>query len=179
VALMNLLDPEIFPYDRLNGSTLPPPDTALKGSTPVVSSPTYGNAIVEFVREHAVDRFENQPVAFGKTFFSLNQENPLINLEIWGAPISRPRRDPRNDNFVYQRFQRGIMHFDATTGRTEGLLLADYLKAILRGRDIPADLAAAARPSRFHAQYCPGQPRWLCRPAQLTATDLTFAFEPG
>ena len=28
-------------------------------------------------------------------------------------------------------------------------------------------------------QYCPGNPHWLCRPGYLSATDLTFAFEPG
>src|SRR5207302_5189277 len=68
-------------------------------------------------------------VNFGRTFFGAAlSDNPLIALEVWGAPISLPRRDPTNGNFIYQRFQRGIMHFDATTGRTQALLLADYLK---------------------------------------------------
>jgi hypothetical protein len=71
------------------------------------------------------------------------------------------------------------MHFDATTGRTQGLLLADYLKAILRGRDLPMDLAQAARGSKYFSQYCATSVRWQCRPADLPATDLTFAFEPG
>jgi hypothetical protein len=71
------------------------------------------------------------------------------------------------------------MHFDANTGRTQGLLLADYLKAILRGRDLPADLAQAARTSKYFNQYCPTAPRWVCRPAELQASDLTFAFESG
>ena len=31
---------------------------------------------------------------------------PLLNLELWGAPTSEPARDPKNNNFVYQRFQR-------------------------------------------------------------------------
>jgi hypothetical protein len=103
----------------------------------------------------------------------------LISLEVWGAPISKPRRDPSNTNFVYQRFQRGVMHFDATTGKTQALLLADYLKNILRGRDLPDDLAMAARSSKYFAQYCPTAERWVCRPSELPATDLTFAFEPG
>ena len=64
-------------------------------------------------------------------------------------------------------------------GRTQGLLLADYLKAILRGRDLPADLAQAARSSKYYNQYCPTSARWLCRPADLQASDLTFAFEAG
>jgi hypothetical protein len=185
VTLMNLLDPDVFPYDRINGSTLPAPDAGIKAETPGVSSPSYAPDIVDFVRATSPDSFEGLAVAFSKTFFGLitaaiaGSDNPLFNLEVWGAPISRPRRDPGNSNFVYQRFQRGVMHFDAVTGRTQGLLLADYLKAILRGRDLPMDLAQAARNSKYFNQYCAGNTRWVCRPADLPATDLTFAFEPG
>jgi hypothetical protein len=177
VALMNLLDPDIFPYDHVNGSQLPPADPALKAETPTVGSPGYAAAIVDFIRSQAPDTFDSLAVAFGQTFFG--SANPLISLEVWGAPISQPRRDPSNTNFVYQRFQRGVMHFDATTGRTQPLLLADYLKGILRGRDLPDDLAAAARGSKYFAQYCPTAEHWLCRSGDLPATDLTFAFEPG
>jgi hypothetical protein len=177
VSLMNLLDPDVFPYERVNGSVLPPADPALKAETPSVGSPGYASAIVDFVRSNAPDAYDGQAVAFGRTFFGF--DNPLIDLELWGAPISSPRRDPSNANFVYQRFQRGVMHFDATTGRTQALLLADYLKAVMRARDVPADLAQAARGSKYFGQYCPTAPRWVCRPADLPATDLTFAFEPG
>jgi hypothetical protein len=62
-------------------------------------------------------------------------------LIIWGALISQPALDPANGNFIYQRFQRGIMHFTAGTG-TESILLADYLKAILMNHSVPSDLAA-------------------------------------
>jgi hypothetical protein len=71
------------------------------------------------------------------------------------------------------------MHFDQATGRTQGLLLADYLKAILRDREVPSDLRAQARNSRFFAQYCPTAARAVCRPNDLPATDLTYAFEQG
>ena len=127
------------------------------------------------------DSFDGLAVAFGRSFFRLGAgaDNPLISLEVWGAPISPPRRDPSNSNFVYQRFQRGVMHFDAASGRTQGLLLADYLKAILRGRDLPVDLAQSAHNSKYFAQYCPGWTHWLCRPSDLPATDLTFAFDQG
>jgi len=177
VGLMNLLDPDIFPYEHVNGSQLPPPDPALKAETPAVGSPGYASAIVDFIHASAPDTFDSMAVGFGQTFFG--GANPFISLEVWGAPISRPRRDPSNTNFVYQRFQRGVMHFDATTGRTQPLLLADYLKGILRGRDLPDDLAAAARGSKYFGQYCPTAEHWLCRPNELPATDLTFAFEPG
>jgi hypothetical protein len=180
VSLMNLLDPDIFPYDLVNGSALPVADQSMKAETPSVGSPGYGSAIVDFVRASAPDSFEGLAVGFGRTFLAaVAGDNPLLDLEIWGAPISRPRRDPGNTNFVYQRFQRGVMHFDAVSGRTQGLLLADYIKGILRGRDLPADLAQAARGSKYFAQYCPGSARWVCRAGELPATDLTFAFESG
>jgi hypothetical protein len=175
---MNLLDPDIFPYSRVNGSSLPGPEADLKAETPAVGSPGYGSEIVDFVRESAPDSFDGLAVGFGRTFFGVTAD-PLINLEVWGAPISRPRRDPTNSNFVYQRFQRGVMHFDASTGRTQALLLADYMKAIMRARDLPVDLADAARGSKYFGQYCPSSARWVCRPADLPATDLTFAFESG
>src|SRR5207237_10804197 len=131
--LMHLLDPDIFPYERVNGTVLPPPDNDLKARTPAVSAPNYGGAMFDFVRGNAPDTFEGQAVGFSRTFFGLitaamaGTDNPLVNLEVWGAPISRPQRDPSNKNFVYQRFQRGVMHFDASNGKTQGLLLADYL----------------------------------------------------
>jgi hypothetical protein len=140
--------------------------------------------MVEFVRDNAPDTYDGLGVAFSKTFFGLitvamaGTDNPLVNLEIWGAPISRPRRDPGNSNFVYQRFQRGIMHFDANTGRTQGLLLADYLKAIITGQNLPADLNAEAQGSRYYKQYAPGRPQSIARPADLPNSDLTNAFEP-
>jgi hypothetical protein len=185
VTLMNILDPDIFPYERINGSGLPPPDAGLKADTPAVGSAGYDTAIVDFVRSNAPDAFDGESVGFSRTFFGLitaaiaGTDNPLINLEVWGAPISRPQRDPLNDKFVYQRFQRGVMHFDAASGRTQGLLLADYLKAILRGRDVPTDLGQAARGSKYFGQYCPDKTRYICRPGDLAATDLTYAFEQG
>jgi hypothetical protein len=104
----------------------------------------------------------------------------LLNLEMWGFPTSQPAFDPANRRFVYQRFQRGIMHFDASTGVTRGILLSDYFKGIILGEPgptLPPDLLAQAATSRFFRQYCPGQPNWVCRPSELPGTDLTFAFE--
>jgi hypothetical protein len=60
---------------------------------------------------------------------------PLMDLELWGAPTSKPARDPHDPNFIYQRFQRGIMHYDKGCSCTQGLLLADYFKALLVGQD--------------------------------------------
>jgi hypothetical protein len=94
------------------------------------------------------------------------------------VPTSRPTYDPNNRNFVYQRFQRGIMHYDAGCNCTNGILLADYLKAIITGRNLPADLAEQAKASQYLRQYNASKPRWLDRPEALGGTDLTGAFEP-
>jgi hypothetical protein len=69
------------------------------------------------------------------------------------------------------------MHYDAATGLARGLLLGDYLKAVIIGRDLPDDLRAEAAGGRLFGQYCPGAASWVCRPDQLPATDLTQAFE--
>src|SRR5205814_8828345 len=122
-ALINMLDPEIFPYTKVNGSTFPGPDPTLKNNTPQVGSPTYGVDILNFINQNVPDTASGQPVNFLQHF------NSTGGLVIWGAPISQPAPDPSNGNFIYQRFQRGIMHFMAGTG-TESILLADYLKAI-------------------------------------------------
>jgi hypothetical protein len=172
VALVNLLDPDMFPYTRVNGTVLPGPDESLKAETPVVGSADYPTAIVEFVRSNVVDTYAGQPVNFAQTFFARG------GLEIWGAPISRPARDPGNADFIYQRFQRGIMHYRAGLG-TDSILLADYMKAIITNNStLPPDLTLDAQGTRFFNQYCPGQDRWLCRPDELPGTNLAFAFEP-
>jgi hypothetical protein len=187
--LVNLLDPEIFPYTQVNGSTFPGPDAAVKNKTPQVGSPTYATDILDFVRANAPDTLGGRPVGFGRTFFGsvsaaqAGSSDPgllgLLDLEIWGAPISTPMADPNNPNFVYQRFQRGIMHFDATSGVTRGILLADYLKSVLTAQNLPDDLRQQASGSRFYGQYTPGAPLWLARASDLPGTDLSWAFETG
>jgi hypothetical protein len=171
-ALINMLDPEIFPYTNVNGSTFPAADATLKNNTPQVSSPTYGVDIINFINQNVPDTFSGQQVNFLQHF------NSTGGLTIWGAPISQPAPDPNNGGFIYQRFQRGIMHYISGTG-TESVLLADYLKAILMGQNVPGDLQAQSSESRYAAQYCPGNASWLCRPNDLPGTDLTYAFVQG
>jgi len=187
---MNVLDPGLMPYTKINGSTYPAPDQALASAAPLPGTEGYDVRIQEFVRNNAPDTFEGLRVNFYQAFqntvtladaYPQGGGNPallpLLNLELWGAPTSRPQRDPSNNNFVYLRFQRGIMHYDATNGYTQGLLLADYLKSIITGNNLPGDLANQASNSRFYRQYNPTKAKWLDRPDDLPGTDLTFAFE--
>jgi hypothetical protein len=157
VGSLNLLDDGLLPYTHMNGSTFPATEVTLTSTAPKPSDANYASAIVAFVRANALDTFDGQPVNFQSTFFhtitpevaGTSDQNilGLLALEIWGVPTSKPAYDPTNHNFIYQRFQRGIMHYDRTCSCTQGLLLADYLKALLTGTNLPTDLAAQASTS--------------------------------
>jgi beta propeller repeat protein len=188
--LVNLLDPELMPYTRINTSTFPAFDAALAEQAPRVGSPGYDTAILEFVRQHAPDTHDGQPVQFFQTFvnqvdlataFPNGGGNPSLlpgfNLELAGTVTSQPYVDPNNASFIYQRFQRVILHYDAGCGCTQPILLADYFKSILMGEGLPPDLDDQARGSRFYGQYDNAAPNGVRRPDLLPSTDLRFAFE--
>jgi hypothetical protein len=184
----NLLDPELMPYTKINGATFPAPDPAVQGAAP---SATDAPATLAFVQRTAPDQFNGRPVNFLQTFSTMVPFQvafpsggspdllPGVELEMWGVPTSNPAADPNNGNFVYQRWQRGIMHYRAECNCTEAILLADYLKAIITGQNLPADLDAQAQSSPFYKQYDPTKPQWIRDPAKLSGTDLTNAFTPG
>ena len=184
VHTMNLLDPELMPYTLINGSVFPEVDEGLKNRTPGVGSPNYAAAVAAFVQENSPEQWNNLPVRFWTTFRttvpgSENDPNlgPLMNLEIWGTPTSAPAFDPTNTGFVYERYQRGIMHFDVSCMCTQGLLLADWFKTLITGEGLPPDLAGQAQGSRYYLQYNNARQNGLNRPAELPGTDMRFAFE--
>jgi hypothetical protein len=172
VTVVNMLDPEIFPYTRINGSVYPAPDSTIKNDTPVPGTPAYAG-IEDFVKKIVPDTWNGLPVNFYQTYLQLG------GLSILGTPISNPAPDPTNNKFVYQRFQRVVLHFQQDKGTTEPLLLADYQKSIMTTKNLPDDLKQQAQGSKFYNQYCPGATRWLCRPGDLPTSDLTYAFEQG
>jgi N-acetylmuramoyl-L-alanine amidase len=191
VQTMNILDEGLLPYTRMNGSSFPAPDPGVIGQSPKPDAPDYLAKALDFVKATAPDTFDGEPVNFSKTFFSsvTTQDAypngvppggdglvPYFNLEIWGLPTSKPAHDPNNPGFIYQRFQRGIMHYDKGCGCTQGLLLADYIKALMTGRNLPSDLADQAKASKLTNQFKPGAPQSLARPGDLPASDLSNAF---
>jgi len=183
--LLNILDPGLLPYTNFNGSTFPGVDSALVASAP---DPRDQRKTLEFVRDHAPDTFNGRPVNFYQTFLNSVSEQvafprggdrallPGIALELWGIPTSAPIVDPNNSNFIYLRFQRGIMHYDAACNCTQGILLADYLKAILTGQNLPMDVDQESKDSPFYRQYDPSQPKSVRNESQLPDSDLTNAF---
>lgn len=181
VRLLNLLDQGLMPVTSINFSRFPAPDPGLVAATPAVGSPDYGRQMAEFVGANVPDQFDGLPVNFRQTFMQTVRSpgiDPgmltLLSLEIWGAPTSPPAYDPNNRNFVYQRFQRGIMQFDASTGTTEGLLLGDWFKSVLTGQGLPADLEQQMQDSPYLRQYNNGGSRG----STLPNSDLAGAFEP-
>jgi YVTN family beta-propeller protein len=184
--LLNLLDPGLLSYTSFNSAEFPSVDSSLISSAPPASD---ASATLAFVAAHAPDTFQGMPVHFAQTFtnsvtaavaFPNGSGNPALlpglDLELWGIPTSQPALDPHNHNFVYLRFQRGIMMYDASCSCTQGILLADYLKSILTGQNLPPDLASEAQESAFYRQYDPTQRNGVHQPTLLPSTDLSNAF---
>jgi hypothetical protein len=190
IGTLNVLDEEFLPYTRFNGAVIPAIDRELLKDAPTPGSPGYATAVLRWIDRVALDDWEGLPVRFNWVFRNTVRFEtafpdgrgdraiaPGLNLELWGLPTSRPARDPANHDFAYQRFQRGVMHFDRATGATQGLLLAAYLKAIMTAQELPRDLEADARGGRFYRQYDPNAPKGLLRAEELPDSDLTDAFE--
>jgi hypothetical protein len=193
VTQLNLLDAPYLPYTNFNNARFPAADPALVAAAPAPGSPGYAEAVLEFVRANAPDQVGVHRTNFYQTFrtsVTMAEAFPRgggnagilsgIHLEMWGVPTSRPATDPNNANFVYQRWQRGVMHFDAATGATQGILLGDYFKAVLTGQNVPADLEAQVRQSpdpRFLRAYDNAQGGGLRANSGLWDTNLRDAFE--
>lgn len=183
--LLNVLDPGLMPYTSFNGATFPSIDSGLVAAAPPA---TNSGATLSFIQSHAPDSFQGKPVNFYQTFLNTVSASvafpsggdpsllPGFDLELWGIPTSGVLVDPNNHNFVYLRFQRGILMYDAGCNCTQGVLLADYLKSIITGINLPADLNQEAQDSPFYKQYDSSQPRWVHNPSLLPNTDLTNAF---
>ncbi|MGI8916718.1 MAG: hypothetical protein ACR2JY_23580 [Chloroflexota bacterium] len=185
--LLNLLDSGLLNYTQFNGSTFPGVDSGLVSTAP---SPTDQPAVLAWVQQHAPDTVGSSATNFFATFSSTVSDHtafptggdpsllPGIELELWGVPTSGAFTDPNNHHFIYLRWQRGIMLYDGTTGLTQGILLADYLKAMITGQNLPADVAVEAANSPYLDQYDPAAPNWVRNPSLLPNTNLANAFTP-
>lgn len=192
VQTLNLLGDGLLPYTTIRGSTFPAEDPAVLAAAPRAGSPTYADDVLKFLDTYAPDTWDGEPVNFKGTFsetVTLADAFPdgggntglltLLNLEIWGLPTAKPARDPANGAFVFARFQRGVMHYDATCKCTQGLLLADALKGVITGQNLPDDLAVQAADSPLFGQYdleIHNGPLHAGLPAGI---DLANAFRPS
>lgn len=176
VRPMNLLDPDVLPVNQINFATFPVHDPAVATSAPGPSAPNYGQAVLDYIISAVPNQFDGEAVNFQATYLAGGAGDAIAALEVWGFPTSQPASDPNNGAFIYQRFQRGFLHHDTTSGFTGGILLGDAFKAVLRGTGAPADLAAQTADGPFWGQYDPTKPGALARPDVLVASDLSGSF---
>jgi hypothetical protein len=165
VQPMQLTDPGLLPYTSLAGLTVPAANPATVFVAPSPDQPNYVARLQVFVQALVTEPFLSAYTGSGGTV-------------VWGLPTSGQTADPHNRNFIYQRFQTGILFYDASAGTTQALPLGGYLKDLLTGQNLPADLASEAAGSPLLRQYAASQPNGLARPSLLTQTDLTGAFVP-
>jgi hypothetical protein len=154
VRPLNLLDPDVMPIYTFGGLIFPNYDSSVAGKAPAPDTPNYGEAVRQHLEANVPDTWEEtgQSVGFLSYFLSAAPAEAsdagnlrfLLALEVWGFPTSLPLPDPNNEkNFIYQRFQRGIMHYDATNNVTGGILLGDAFKNMIEAEQGP-DLAITA-----------------------------------
>lgn len=189
VTQLNILDEPFLPYTRFNGVTIPALDQGFLSAAPAPGSAGYATGIQSFVEGNSPNTAFGRATNFLRTFQSsvtLGEAFPrgggnagilgLIHLEMWGVPTSRPAQDPNNGNFIYQRFQRGVMHFDANSGITQGMLLGDHFKQVLTGQNLPPDLAGQAAGNRFFQAYESSQPNGIRAGKAIGNSNLKDAF---
>jgi hypothetical protein len=147
VQVLQLTDPGLVPYTHLNGLSVPAADPAIAFVAPSPDQPNYPARLQVYLQATVPDTFNGQPVGFFSTF--LNQGGAAV----WGLPTSSPAVDPANPNFIYQRFQNGILFYDASSASTQALPLGEYLKDILTAQNMPADLASEATGTSLLGMY--------------------------
>ncbi|MBX5493576.1 MAG: cellulase family glycosylhydrolase, partial [Chloroflexi bacterium] len=196
VFVVPLGNSTIFPFTQVDGMVLPGVDDSLLAQMPQdPNAPGYAEQTLARTLELVPDEFNGMPVNFRSTYLGTvvyeeafpNGDQPpevlpYLAFQVWGRPLSQPTPDPNDGNRIYQRFENGIMMFDATTGQTTSLPVGRYLKAVLTGQDLPADLEQAAQGTRFLRQYQEGAGApALARPDELPDSNLAdaFAVEPA
>jgi hypothetical protein len=140
VQAMQLTDPGLVSATQIDGLTVPAPDAAVAFITPTPDQPNYAARVQVFVQSVVPDTWNGLPVQFLATF------NGEGGPSVLGVPTSSPKADPANPNFVYQRFQNGILFYDATAGTTQQLPLGEYIKMMIKSGKLTADVSDAFVP---------------------------------
>ena len=101
----------------LDGLTIPAIDPALVFVAPTPDQPNYDARVQAFLSITVPDMWNGQPVDFLST---LNNTSDVA----LGLPTSEPAADPHNPQFVYQRFQNGVLFYNAADGTTSALMFS-------------------------------------------------------
>jgi hypothetical protein len=100
----------------LAGLTLPPVDPEVAFVAPNPDQPNYATRLQVFLQATVPDTWSGQPVQFLSTYSDAD------GADILGVPTSAPKADPNNPNFIYQRFQSGVLFYNASEGSTQVVL---------------------------------------------------------
>jgi hypothetical protein len=149
VQAMQLTDPALLPSTSLNGLTVPAADPELAFIAPTPDQPNYAARLQVFVQGSVPDTFSGQPVQFLSTY------NSDGGAAVWGLPTSTPKTDPNNPNFIYQRFQNGILFYDGSSASTQPLPLGQTLKSLLTSDSAVLRLAAQSGDSDLSQAFVP------------------------
>ncbi|MFN0074340.1 MAG: hypothetical protein ACKVVP_22900 [Chloroflexota bacterium] len=179
-----LQDQLLFPYRSINGSVFPQYDAGFVTGAPLPGTEDYDLGIIAYLKQSIPDEFDGQPVKFMENYLSAVRERDadldvLANLPVWGIPTSPPTRDPANPRVIYQRFERGMLVYEAGCRCTRVLPLGDLFKATLTGQFLPADFESQEPNSPFLRQYDTDGHQGPIRKIQLPDTDLANAFLPS
>jgi hypothetical protein len=97
----------------LDGLTIPAVDPALVFVAPTPDQPNYDARAQTFLDATVPDVWNGQPVQFLSTVTD--------TYDAVGLPTSEPAADPHNPQFVYQRFQNGVLFYNGSEGTTSVL----------------------------------------------------------
>jgi hypothetical protein len=125
-----------LPYTSFGGLTVPKADAAVAFVAPTPDQPNYDARIAAYTNATVAPPFAAS-----------------YDLTLLGLPTSNAKPDPNNPNFVYQRFQNGILLADASSGSVGMLPLGEYLKDVATGQNLPGDLAVEATRSALYRHY--------------------------
>ena len=101
----------------LDGLTVPAADPSLQFVAPRPEQPNYAERVQAFVNSTVPDTYGGQPVVFLQTFDD-------VGVDTLGLPTSEPAADANNPQFVYQRFQNGVLFYNGAEGTTSVLPLS-------------------------------------------------------
>ncbi len=136
VSVLPLAGVGFLPYSAFDGLTVPAADPAVAFVTPNPDQANYPARLTAFLNATVSPRVAG-----------------VYSSDVWGMPTSMLKADPNNPNFVYQRFENGILMADLSTGSAGPLALGSYFKAVLTGQNLPADLASEAAASPFYKHF--------------------------
>jgi uncharacterized protein with LGFP repeats len=107
--------PAMAAGETAQGLTLPAADPAVTFVAPSADQANYAARLAVFLQATVPDTWNGQPVQFLSTF------NDLGGADVLGLPTSSPKADPNNPHFVYQRFENGVLFYNASEGSTTAL----------------------------------------------------------